>query len=204
MILDVLKSPRVATVVLGCGADEGGIYAVMESYLRETVLIKYAHFIDLTRKVGILSKDGFVHCDLRRPNIRFLDDGTVTLIDFKWAGKVGVAKFPPNVNKKVFGNRARQLIQDGRVICREFDWACLADLLDQINCENAATFAGNGMECEVIQSLEAYMEDDEVAVKLFRKLTPGPGAPILFDLHCLGGKLELFYLNRRSAKTGAR
>lgn len=53
---------------------------------------------EVMRAVNELKSGGFVHGDLRAPNVMLLDspaEGTrVRLIDFDWAGKVGKVRYP--------------------------------------------------------------------------------------------------------------
>ena len=48
-----------------------------------------------------LHSNGFVHGDLRPPNILTLEDGTVRILDFDWAGHAGVVKYPDDLNTSV-------------------------------------------------------------------------------------------------------
>ncbi|KDQ07365.1 hypothetical protein BOTBODRAFT_120196, partial [Botryobasidium botryosum FD-172 SS1] len=48
----------------------------------------------------LLHGNGFVFGDLRAPNILRVDGGAM-LIDFDWAGKVGEAKYPLDINFEV-------------------------------------------------------------------------------------------------------
>ena len=47
-----------------------------------------------------LHSNGFVHGDLRAPNILLLKDNTVRILDFDWTG-AGVAKYPDDLNTSV-------------------------------------------------------------------------------------------------------
>ena len=48
-----------------------------------------------------LHSNGFVHGDLRAPNILLLKDNTVRILDFDWTGCAGVAKYPDDLNTSV-------------------------------------------------------------------------------------------------------
>ena len=54
---------------------------------------------ELQRLKKYLSKNKFVHGDLRCPNV-LIDDSTknIKVVDFDWAGKVGEARYPLNTN----------------------------------------------------------------------------------------------------------
>ena len=45
-------------------------------------------------------QDGFVHGDLRPPNIIITNNGP-QIIDFDWAGKIGIACYPVDINPEV-------------------------------------------------------------------------------------------------------
>ena len=45
----------------------------------------------------------YVHGDLRGPNV-LVKEKKGFIIDFEWAGKVGMACFPGNINKDIFEN----------------------------------------------------------------------------------------------------
>ena len=58
-------------------------------------------FESLQRAVGTLHKGGFVHGDIRSCNFLFYKDQEefkVMILDFDWAGVIGAAKYPDNIN----------------------------------------------------------------------------------------------------------
>ena len=64
-----------------CGAIRGGI-------------------AKLRQGLGKLHDAGFVHGDIRSPNILVGVDRQPRLIDFDWSGKVGVARYPMQLNDR--------------------------------------------------------------------------------------------------------
>lgn len=52
---------------------------------------------ELRRAIDILHDNGFVHGDLRRPNVLIQND-QVKLIDFDWSGKEGEVKYPETMS----------------------------------------------------------------------------------------------------------
>ena len=59
------------------------------------------HIVALRKVLDTLRDNNFVHGDLRRQNIIFLEDGTVRIIDFDWAGRSGQATYPTFLNPKI-------------------------------------------------------------------------------------------------------
>ena len=57
---------------------------------------------DFTKKLRMaietLHAKGFVHGDLREPNVLVTKEADVKIIDFDWCGKVGEARYPSNIN----------------------------------------------------------------------------------------------------------
>ena len=50
----------------------------------------------LNESIADFHKAGFVHGDLREANVKLRGGGkeSIALIDFDWAGKIGIAKYP--------------------------------------------------------------------------------------------------------------
>jgi hypothetical protein len=145
---EILQYVRKPTLVEGCGGKSGdGMWAVMDNYIEGTRKITYSHLLDLCEQINTLYLANFVHGDLRAPNIRFVRGGKVFLIDFELAGcftGLEEAKFPDNINKEAFGPNAREVVSGGMAISPNFDWLCLADLLQNMGCKKAAGYALNG------------------------------------------------------------
>jgi len=51
---------------------------------------------ELWKAVKTLHDAGYVHGDIRRPNIMITTEG-LKLIDFDWCGEVGTAKYPADI-----------------------------------------------------------------------------------------------------------
>jgi hypothetical protein len=180
------------SLIEGCGSPESDtMCAIMDQYISESLHVTYDHLINLVEQVDILYKNEWVHGDLRIPNIRFLPSGRVSLIDFEWAGKVGEAKFPDNINASAFHQCAKDMIRPGNIIPKHFDWCCVAGFLDVLGCSDAAVAAIGLQKLLVVNELESCRER---GVQLKSPLGAGAGA-ITFplDLSRLGGRLREFY-----------
>ena len=55
----------------------------------------------VTESVKLLHSNGFVHGDLRGPNIMIGNNNQVKFIDFEWAGKRGEATYPMLLNTEI-------------------------------------------------------------------------------------------------------
>ena len=175
-------------LIEGCG---GGMSAIVDD-LYEEEIITYKHLIDLTTQVELLYQKEVVHGDLRPQNIMFLKDGVVRLVDFEWSGKVGVARFPKNVNISAFGPKAWGLaISGGGVIPRKFDWHCLADILDQVSLSAAAEAALSRNKEAIIRDLTAVSNTSNGMENL--RFILKPYAPATPNLGFAGGRLRQFY-----------
>jgi hypothetical protein len=75
--------------------------------------------------VQLLHEGGFVHGDIRDTNILFdrgsleSEDVLIHLVDFDWAGRIGEAKYPVNINKT--GVRRPHDVVGGQPITQEHD-----------------------------------------------------------------------------------
>lgn len=54
-------------------------------------------------------QDGFVHGDLRSPNIMITTAGP-QLIDFDWAGKLGNAYYPVDINREIKWPKGKKVV----------------------------------------------------------------------------------------------
>ncbi|KAE9390314.1 hypothetical protein BT96DRAFT_889391 [Gymnopus androsaceus JB14] len=79
------------------------------------VTLTSADLESLKEKVGKLHEAGFVHGDLRPPNILMTIDGP-QVIDWDWAGKKGAAEYPSFINTSLFngleGVKAHEFITE--------------------------------------------------------------------------------------------
>lgn len=192
-IANILNYESRAELKEGC--DSKGVSAVLDNFYPPAQSITIQQIVELANQVCRLHTEGFVHGDLRLPNIIFSEEGAVTLIDFEWSGKVGEAVFPARVSAAAFGPRARNFVAPGVSIDPLFDWMCLADLLDRMQCYTAAEAACMADVHTVIATIKT--ECKASGVDLFRLLYPArPTWESQFDLRALGLR---FYATRRSA-----
>lgn len=100
-------SRKHAPNLYGFESLPGGWFMVvmesMEGYTtlseRQAVARLPAFVTNLKKIVEKLHQEEMVHGDIRAENVLVNADGTdVRLIDFDWAGKIGVARYPPNLN----------------------------------------------------------------------------------------------------------
>ena len=99
---------RIAPRLLACEPLSGGWYVVVMEWLPN---YKTLHSLSgkLTQRltdavntaVQQLHRAGFVHGDLRGPNVMVGRDNSIAFIDFDWAGTVGEAVYPPLMNPEV-------------------------------------------------------------------------------------------------------
>jgi serine/threonine protein kinase len=55
----------------------------------------------LNHILSLLHNHDFVHGDLRSPNIIITEENKIKIIDFDWAGKAGVARYPPLLSSEI-------------------------------------------------------------------------------------------------------
>ena len=87
---------RVTMVVMDVVEDASiAFYKYQDSDLPNCIVQKVQEAVDT------LHAAGFVHGDIRRPNImvREDDESSVMLIDFDWAGEAGQARYPVTLNQ---------------------------------------------------------------------------------------------------------
>ncbi|KAG8920090.1 hypothetical protein FRC02_001175 [Tulasnella sp. 418] len=74
--------------------------------------------------ISELHRQGYVHGDIRRSNLLIGPEDSVKLLDFDWAGLIGVAKYPRRVNPMAdkLNERPRGAV-DGALITVEHDLA---------------------------------------------------------------------------------
>ena len=95
-------APKVLYSANLCGA---WVVVVMEK-IQNSVTLSSASMnkklkASLRNAVQTLHSNNFVHGDLRPPNILALEDNTVRILDFDWAGLAGVVKYPDDLNTSV-------------------------------------------------------------------------------------------------------
>ncbi|KAI6136227.1 hypothetical protein F5141DRAFT_1288041 [Pisolithus sp. B1] len=90
-----------APALFGCERLPGGFFGIAMEFVRSAFPIshspyveKHREWVDKLRKlVESFHAEGFVHGDLRAPNI-ICDGNRVMLIDFDWGGKEGEVSYP--------------------------------------------------------------------------------------------------------------
>ncbi|KAH9979886.1 hypothetical protein BGW80DRAFT_1441969 [Lactifluus volemus] len=128
----------------------GGWHAVAMEYISNGVLITDSPLLttcrdkwteELKTLVQSFHDNGFVHGDLRNPNIICDDKGSVFLIDFDWSGKEGDAFYPTRkLNQELLEGRTSLDLKitrgdDDRVLCKT---------LDKLKKTNTGVFEKNG------------------------------------------------------------
>ncbi|RUS32659.1 kinase-like domain-containing protein [Jimgerdemannia flammicorona] len=100
---------RISPELLACEKLSGGWYVVVMEFLKNhTTLFSLAqkNLLALTMWPSIedavrkMHRTGFVHGDLRLPNIMWALDGSIKIIDFDWAGKDSQVTYPPLLNRE--------------------------------------------------------------------------------------------------------
>jgi serine/threonine protein kinase len=78
--------------------------------------------------LGQMHQQGFVHGDVRNVNVMVTKDPTpaVMLVDFDWAGRIGEARYPMNVNREDVYRPEGAV--DNELILAEHDMSMLAEL----------------------------------------------------------------------------
>lgn len=83
------------------GSDGPGMWVVVMEYLENVAdlpkIPNKGQAVNLKKLLEVLRKAESVHGDLRRPNILTRGD-ELFIVDFDWAGKDGVAKYPFHIN----------------------------------------------------------------------------------------------------------
>ncbi|CCA70121.1 hypothetical protein PIIN_04060 [Serendipita indica DSM 11827] len=147
----VQKEERTALCVkftLSAERLPGGWWMVVMEYLsedeystRSSVKVDVIKFKEAIKDaVDVLHVNGFVHGDIRTCNImvcRWWDDDigmkNVKVIDFDWAGRVGEAKYPANVNYTEI--MRPEDARDGLLIKKEHD----LEMLERVVSDTEAT-----------------------------------------------------------------
>jgi serine/threonine protein kinase len=77
--------------------------------------------------LGQMHQQGFVHGDIRNVNVMITNDPilAVMLVDFDWAGRIGEARYPMNVNRE-YVYRPEGAV-DNELILAEHDMSMLAE-----------------------------------------------------------------------------
>jgi hypothetical protein len=194
----------IPDLVEGCGSNEGdGICAVVDNFMRSTQTKTYAHFMDLTNQIDLMYQNRLFHGDLQAANILFLCCSKVLLVDFEWAGIVSKAQFPPSISSSSFAKVASQALGPGSFIDADFDWICLADLLDKIECPYGTKCAKGHEKDKVIAALSCMQQADQGEKLLNQQVASQDPITPFPNLQSLGCRLARFYLKHITARKQA-
>ena len=141
--------------------------------------------INVAKMVDKLYKEGRVHGDMRPPNILFGHGDTVHLIDFDWSGPAGEVKFPQHPNGLVFGRHSSTSVTGSTKIPANFDWLCLADLLEHTRRPAAVNAALSLDLTGVCAALSSFTADEEKSLSS-AVFPPSNGARQALNLRCIG------------------
>jgi len=100
----LMEREGVAAGLLYCNFEEGvGRWVVVTHYheCKEDAVPSEEGIAKLRQGLRELHKAGFVHGDIRAPNILVGVDRQPRLIDFDWSGKVGAARYPVGLNRDI-------------------------------------------------------------------------------------------------------
>jgi len=119
-LAEVARAPRL----LFCNREESvGMYVVVMDYEDGKQVNKPLedddHIAQLQGSAETLHNAGYVHGDLRGPNILITAQG-LKIIDFDWCGKKGEARYPADISL-VPGIRWHDEVERGGIITEEHD-----------------------------------------------------------------------------------
>ena len=114
----------------------GGWYMVVMEYLSPelygpfTLSSNKGLIRDATMQhITTLHEHGYVHGDVRRPNILIGANNFIKLVDLDWADKIGEARYPTLVNPSLDGFNRPDGAEDKRLITVEHDLEMVEHLL---------------------------------------------------------------------------
>jgi hypothetical protein len=108
---------------------EGAHMVVMDFVEDDSIaMLTQVNWEVLKDKVGKLHEAGFVHGDLRAPNIIMTTDGP-NVLDWDWAGEKGAVVYPEFLNTSLFEGLGLQGVKAHELITEEHDNLLLARLL---------------------------------------------------------------------------
>jgi len=99
-----MEHEGVAVGLLYCNFEESvGRWVVVTHYheCKEDAVPSEEGIAKLREGLLKLHKAGFVHGDIRPPNILVGADRQPRMIDFDWSGKVGAARYPVGLNRDI-------------------------------------------------------------------------------------------------------
>jgi len=96
----------IAPELMACKRLAGGWFAVVMEYLCDHEMLQMHERKDQLWKAAIdavikMHDAGFVHGNLRLPNIMVGPDDAIKIIDFDWSGKQGEVVYPPFCNTEI-------------------------------------------------------------------------------------------------------
>eukprot|EP00919_Chromeraceae_sp_WS-2016_P019249 GHVR01045847.1.p1 GENE.GHVR01045847.1~~GHVR01045847.1.p1 ORF type:complete len:318 (-),score=11.46 GHVR01045847.1:545-1498(-) len=115
-----------------------GHRVVKYNYVRESSNYGIQHVKDAVKLARWMLEGGFVHGDLRMPNIvPHLEEAkagkcSVSFVDLETSGKSGNATFPFNLNVEAFQGYKGRLPVEGSLVTVEHDIMCLSLFLSQL------------------------------------------------------------------------
>ena len=193
LLEEALGIATKAGFVVGCG---DGMSAVKYDFFPSAPTTKN-HLIKLTKIVSALQRKGLLHGDLRLENIIFGPNDEVFLIDFDWAERIGTAQFPPRANILAFGRIARSSVAPGGYIPHQFDWLCLADILENIEGAVGAWAARAAVtqdESQVLAALDTLAAQDEAqALRKLQLFLPALRVPSVLNLSRVSARIESYF-----------
>jgi Lipopolysaccharide kinase (Kdo/WaaP) family len=96
-----------APTLIGFERVPGGWYMVVmdaldKDYEQLDQLVHPSALDGITAKITSLHQAGYVHGDIRNTNVMVRKDGEIgfMLVDFDWAGEIGVIRYPMHVNRE--------------------------------------------------------------------------------------------------------
>jgi hypothetical protein len=186
----VLKYESTVRLIKGRGFENTGMCALIDNFYPIASKITVKHMQGLVAQIDTLQRHKMLHGDLRLPNILFMNDGVVRLIDFDWSGIIGMVHFPAMVNSDAFEAPAQSLVLGGRRIVAEFDWKCLTVIFSRLGKDRITVATKFGDQQLISSELASHFSADENLC--FLLYPSGPGG-LGFNLTQLGGRLKAFY-----------
>ncbi|EJU06304.1 hypothetical protein DACRYDRAFT_113030 [Dacryopinax primogenitus] len=137
----ILANAGLAPPVLYFERIPGGLFQVVMSFIQGSTLYDYLtdhqpspksvqNIISKTEEgLVLLHRAGYVFGDLRTPNLMLPDSGGFMFIDWDMAGREGVPRWPPNLNREIFWPEG---VKNGGFITQANDLAMLELLRHEI------------------------------------------------------------------------
>ena len=98
----LLADMSLAPMLHYCGQEDsvGGLFVVVMDYVEPALGQEStpAHVEMLREAAKRLHDNGYVHGDIRGPNVILVDEKNLKVIDFDWSGREGSVRYPVDVN----------------------------------------------------------------------------------------------------------